>query len=1329
VRTEKEGTHGGINARWVAELSGAGQICADLIGVTVSISAVKDAAYYESYAQRGGPAPRWLGSAVASELGIHREVRVGEPVDDGELRRGGDLTRLLEGKHPDTGESLWPKKVRADHVAGFDITFSPPKSVSVLALLGGDQELADKLWQAHRDAVDATCAWMERELFVSRRGYAGRDGLMHGTVAAIGFDHATSREDDPQMHTHVVLANVHWGEDGRIGSLDTNTFWNGKRSRERIVKALGAVYEAELRKRVTEQTGLAWTKPLGKDRHREIAGVSQKVLKAFSRRRSQIEDALAASGVEGTHGARLTGALGTRQAKSEKTASELAPEWEKRLQELGISGSDLVQQARKGAKKQEIEDALPLHEQAFRVLHGPGGRPSWTRRDLMGALGAVLGDGASIAELEALADEILRDPELAICVYRPADESMGREARYASAQLFQDEKEIARLTREVTREGVSQRKVERILSHSTLDQEQAEAVRHLTGDGSLVRLFVAPPGSGKTYTLAQAAKVWRADGREVRALTNSWRASNELVDAGAVDRGEAAAYAYALCSPQGLRWFVPEGGVVVVDEASMMPTADLAAICALADQRHATVVMVGDPRQLGSVEAGGLFALLAEQLPRCELTRNRRQVEGWMASTIDDLRKGRSELAREKLSNEGRFRVYDAPQDAVSALLDDWLAERERGSQVAIFTVTHDARKALNRLAQEQLRKAGVLQGKAVHLAASTKREEIDEREIYAGDEIVFRKRRDFWPGQQRVHVANGTTGKVIEAWKDYLVVEVAGQRIKVSGDWASDWIDLAYAQTTHSAQGATIGTARATRERTGEGRRGVAYVLGPESMDLELITVASSRATDATRLFAWAETEPETHLYDAEGNPLVDPRDPEEAAERKWGTTGADVSALAEVERHHAVLSLAALPRDELEQKYEAVKNRLDKALAGETADDAVELKNEASILDEALFVRRQRDIDEALVDITIGESPWAELLGSWPPDRAGQLRYREALGALLDSEHWVKEARLASRSERIRDMAEHSAEDIVELIKRGGHDYRRLFELSDEEKREALHQQFVDALPAPPPALDPKSLDRNAVETFAAERLIAAASALDVSEDYVREVTSEAERLRAVVPEIPGKAALATAMRRGVAEEVLDHDVRGEDVPLAVRAVAVPGVTTPAVAAIAEAAEQLESLRAIQGVHEKVNEQPALGQTERPEPEREVEEMTKTKTRETPMAEAPPEPEDIVEAEPSPDWQPPDYEPELTPLEIMTEQWELDDEPDVWVPHVYDQHHEPAPELVFMRQAETEAKAELELVPEPTPEPTLQAEAEAEAERQREAERRREAGVVLKR
>jgi len=1308
---------------------GAGQTCADLIGVTVSISAVRDAAYYEAYAQRGGPAPRWLGSAIAGELGIHREVRVGKPVDDGELRRGGDLTKLLEGKHPDTQEDLLPRKRAENHAAGFDITFSPPKSVSVLALLGGDAELSNALWQAHREAVDATFAWMERELFVSRRGHAGRDGLVHGTVAAIGYDHATSREDDPQMHTHVVLANIHWGEDERVGALDGTTFWNGKRSREKVVKSLGAVYESELRKRVTEQTGLAWTKPLGKDKHREIAGVSQKVLKAFSRRRSQIEAALAASGIEATHGARLTGALGTRQAKSERTASELAPEWQKRLQELGISGSHLVQQAHKGAKKQEPENALPLHEQAFQVLHGPGGKPSWTRRDLMGALGATLGNGASIAELEALADTILSDPELAICVYQPADEGMGREARYASARLFQSEKEIARLTHEVTREGVSRHRVDRILKHSSLDQEQAEAVRHLTADGSLARLFIAPPGSGKTYSLAQAAKIWRADRREVRALTNSWRASNELVDAGAVGQGEAAAYAYALQSPQGLGWFVPRDGVVVIDEASMMPTADLAAIFALADERDATVVMVGDPRQLGSVEAGGLFALLAEQLPRAELSKNRRQVEGWMSTTIDDLRKGRSELAREKLSNEGRFRVFDAPQDAVTALLDDWVAERERGSQVAIFTVAHDARRALNHLAQQRLRESGALQGKAIHLSASTKREEIDEREIYAGDEIVFRKRRDFWPGRQRVPVSNGTTGRVVEAWKDYLVVEANGQRIKISGDWARDWIDLAYAQTTHAAQGATIGTARATRERTGEGRRGVAYVLGPESMDLELITVAASRATDATRLFAWSESEPSGHLYDAEGNPLASERDPEEAAEHKWGETGADVSALAEAERHEAVLSLAALPRDELEQKYEATKDRLEKALAGETAEDAVDIKNEASILDEALFVRRQRDIDKALVDITIGTSPWAEILGSWPPDRAGQLRYRETVGALLDAERWVKEARLASRSERIKASAEHSAEDIADLIKRGGHDYRRLFEIADEDEREALHQQFADALTTPLPQSDSKMLDRSAVETFAAERLIAAASALGASETYVRGVIDEAERLRGAVPEISDKAALATAMRRGVTDEVLDRDARGEDVPLAVRAVAVPGVSTPAVAAITEAAEQLASLRAIQGVHDKTNEQQALGQTEGPEPESEVkEEMARAKA--TPMAEVPPEPEpeDIVVAEPSPEWEPPDYEPELTPLEAMSEQWEMDvNEPGVWVPHVYDEHHEPAPELVYATQAGVEARAESE--PEPVPQPMLQAEAEAEQERQREAERRRGVGMVLKR
>jgi len=1170
--------------------------------VTVSISSVRDAAYYESYAALGGPAPRWLGSAVLADLGIDRAVRVGTHDSDVDANRPGDLTFLLEGRHPDTGQRIKKRKDSPGHRPGYDLTFSPPKSVSVLAALSDDHDLADALWAAHRAAVDKTFAWMEDELFRSRRGHAGRDGVVEGRVVAVAFDHATSRLDDPQMHTHVVLANLHWGIDGRIGSLDGDRFWSGRKARERVVKALSRVYESELRCEVTERTGLAWTRPQGKDGHRELRGVPEAIIREFSRRSDAISQALEATGIGDSHGARLAATLDTRTAKSERLASELMPEWRRRVARHGLDGHALTARVRRASRRRAVrsddqqaghrhpEPERPDPDDVLRLLHGPGGGSTWTRRDLLGGLAVLTPAGASLEELERMADAMLADDALVTRVSDPVAMDRGQEPRFAATRLLAAEVGITEIAATVTRPGVQQSVVDSTIKKSSLDPEQEQAVRALLADGSLVRLLVAPPGAGKTFTLGRAAEAWREGGRRVCGLSTSWRAANEMVDAGVASVGDAAAFAFARWSEQGLEHWVPKNGVVVVDEASMMATADIAQVVRLARDRNATVVLVGDPRQLGSVEAGGLFAMLIEHLPHTELAENRRQAEAWAVRAIDDVRHGRSLPAVAAWAQHGDLLVFDRPEQAASALLDEWLAERRRGTEVAILSSTVAGRQALNRLAQERALQAGLISKRGVRLPASTKRDDIDERVVHVGDVVRFRKHRSLWPGKLRCEVSNGTTGTVVEAWREHLVVDVRGVKLKVTTDWARDWVDLGYASTIHAAQGQTVGTSRAARERTGKGRRGVVLVLGPESLGLEAATVAASRAVDSTKCFAWTEPDHEPtgpHLLDREGRPIEpDERDPLESAEQRWAEPGADRSGVTEFERVEDIRELMRLGWDTLEAQLEETRTRLDEARSGASNEDAVELAEQVSKLDEALHGVRQREITRALLEVPRADSELGTALGPLPPDRGGQLLYKQVVGNVLDAERWVRAARRKSESPRIQAAADDARDDVLKLLKASS-DLRRLDELVDQETVERLREQVAECLPEECHA---------ALRTFAAERVLIAGAWAGIDPAMVGahacellEVGAEPER------------AVPTALRQELGGAILDARREGKVVPLSVLAAAEAGFTIPAVAAVVEAREALEALEARRRQEEARGR--ARERTQEPEPKQEQE------------------------------------------------------------------------------------------------------------------------------
>jgi conjugative relaxase-like TrwC/TraI family protein len=266
----------------------------------------------EDYYIEAGEVPgRWLGRG-AETLGLAGDV------GDGEFRA------VLSGVDPSTGIRLRRSNAR---LCAFDLTLSAPKSVSLLWALG-DPDTTNAIIAAHEHAVDQTMGYLEREAVQSRRGHDGKETVEGGGVIGAAFRHRTSRAGDPQLHTHVLVANTTLCEDGVWRALDGRLLYAQART-------AGFLYQAELRHAPTRSLGVAWEYPMSGQA--EIAGFGREVLREFSTRRIEIEEAAAEVGNDSVRSRRRL-ALETRTAKDYNVDPEqLRTNWRERADLHGLS--------------------------------------------------------------------------------------------------------------------------------------------------------------------------------------------------------------------------------------------------------------------------------------------------------------------------------------------------------------------------------------------------------------------------------------------------------------------------------------------------------------------------------------------------------------------------------------------------------------------------------------------------------------------------------------------------------------------------------------------------------------------------------------------------------------------------------------------------------------------------------------------------------------------------------------------------------------------------------------------------------------------------------
>ncbi len=327
---------------------------------------------------------------------------------------------------------------------------------------------------------------------------------------------------------------------------------------------------------------------------------------------------------------------------------------------------------------------------------------------------------------------------------------------------------------------------------------QAETAAAVAGEEELV-LVVGPAGTGKTTALQPAVEQLRADGRAVFGVAPSANAAQVLTEETGVDADtiHKLLIEHRLARPPDHRYDLPPGATVMVDEAGMLPTEQLAQLVNLADQKQWRLALVGDPLQFSSVGRGGMFELLVDTFGAIELDRVHRFENSWEREASLRLRRGDIEVA-EIYEAQGRLHA-GTPEQMMRAAVRQWWLMREAGEPALLMTPTNESTLTLNQLCQNLRLRVGEIdnQGRAVDLGDFC---------LLPGDEIVTRQ------NDRQLVTDRGDMVRNRAIWTIDLIhrdgsLSVSGQsgRIHLPVEYVAEHVELGYARTAMAGQGRTV--------------------------------------------------------------------------------------------------------------------------------------------------------------------------------------------------------------------------------------------------------------------------------------------------------------------------------------------------------------------------------------------------------------------------------------------------------------------------------------------------------------------------------------------
>jgi conjugative relaxase-like TrwC/TraI family protein len=635
-----------------------------------------------------------------------------------------EFARLSEGQHPTTGEQLVRHRaVReyrnedgkmvspAEHRAGWDATFSAPKSVSLTALVGGD----DRVRQAHREAVHVALNELER--YTQARIGGNRPAEMTGQFVAARFEHDTARPVDgyaaPQLHTHAVVFNMTERKNGAMGALQPQGLFDSQ-------QFATAVYQSRL---TYQLRNLGYEIQPGKSGAPEIKGYTQEYLDASSPRRQQIVEAVARSGFSGPEAAQIA-AHNTRDRKQILSPAEVIAAHRQIAFEFGNQADHVVADARErrqGRVQQPPAEERRQQAQAAVTFARDRGFEREAVMDeralFVDAMRRGMGE-TTYPEVRASFEARVASGEFRVV----AGEKHDTARRFTTVKTIKAEREIVERVLDVRDRAPQLMPVNRAIplteARPSLNPAQRKVIEEVLTSRDGVQGLQGRAGSGKTSALESIRQGAEQSGYVVEGFAPTSRAARQLRDAGvAADtlQGFLARSHRHNDDPTNKHLYM-------VDESSLASTQQM---CDFLNKigTQDKVLLIGDTRQHQGVDAGKPFEQLQQAGMRtAQLDQIVRQRDPRLLQAVEHLSRNEIAVGVQMLQQQGRVTEIVDTQERIAAIAKSYAAHPEN---TLIVSPDNASRRAINQAVRQELQAVGVLDKEDHSMRVLTPRSEM----------------------------------------------------------------------------------------------------------------------------------------------------------------------------------------------------------------------------------------------------------------------------------------------------------------------------------------------------------------------------------------------------------------------------------------------------------------------------------------------------------------------------------------------------------------------------------------------------------------------------
>jgi conjugative relaxase-like TrwC/TraI family protein len=642
------------------------------------------------WSQRGVVAGEWQGR-LAVHLGLSGPVSAD------------DFAKLSQGQHPQTGEQLVRQQASyeyqdaegktiktMEHRAGWDATFSAPKSVSLTALVGGDDRVRD----AHRDSV--RIALEQLEYYTQARIGGNHPPETTGKFVAAKFEHDTARPVDgyvaPQLHTHAVIFNITEREDGQPRAIQPQSLFDSQ-------QFATAVYQSELTYRLRE---LGYEITVGRSGAPEVKGYSQEYLDASSPRSQQIREYLERTGRHGKEAAEIA-AHSTRDNKAIHSPGEVMAAHRKLAADFGNQADAVVRTARERVQHQE-KPANSFERVRESLTFS---RDKNFEREAVVDERALIRDGLRRGMGDVTYSQVRGnlDARIASGEFQRLERAHMPGRQFTTAKTIAAEHEILTLVREGRNHAEPLLPRSQAISiadqHPHLNRAQKTVVEDVLSSPDRIQGIQGFAGSGKTTTLSVLRSAAESQGYQVEGFAPTSRAARQLGEAG-VEAGTLQGFLARSAKPMP----PDQKHLYFVDESSLASTNQMREFLSRLTARD-RVLLIGDTRQHQGVEAGRPFEQLQEAGMRtAKLDEIVRQKDPALKSAVEMLATGHVSAALDALQKQGRVREIPNAEERHRAIAKSYIESPEK---TLIVSPDNASRRELNSAVRQELKASGTV--------------------------------------------------------------------------------------------------------------------------------------------------------------------------------------------------------------------------------------------------------------------------------------------------------------------------------------------------------------------------------------------------------------------------------------------------------------------------------------------------------------------------------------------------------------------------------------------------------------------------------------------